>query len=188
MNQVLTTSRPWPLPNIPALPHSAVRTHTHTHWPAQSLFRTAAVFIYTPSSIQRFYTMTKCLDGASACNHSVCTCWKRCRSAATSRLQVSLTEMEGDFILSLALTAQIKTEICMELSAAENHLDPVKAVGRWSFRRGERPRVASAWKFMNLQQSLVHLSHKSTLNLLLIISILYFLECWVIPFKISKVF
>lgn len=53
---------------------------------------------------------------------------------------------------------------------------PWRQSGGEGFRRGERPRVASAWKFMNLQQSLVHLSHKSTLNLLLIISILYFFK------------
>lgn len=66
------------------------------------------------SSIQHFYTMTKCLDRASACNHSVGTCWKHHHNATTSKLWVNLAEMEGDFILSLALTAPVKTEICSE--------------------------------------------------------------------------
>lgn len=48
----------------------------HAHWPAPPLFYTAAVFIYTPSSIQHFYTFTKCLDAVAACSRFVCTCWK----------------------------------------------------------------------------------------------------------------
>lgn len=94
--------------------HTPLYVHGQTRWPAQSLFYTAAVFIYTLSAIQHFYTMTKCLDRASACNHSVDTCWKHHHKATTSKLRVNLTEMEGDFILSLALTAPVKTEMRSE--------------------------------------------------------------------------
>lgn len=123
------------------------------------------------SSIQHFYTMTKCLDRASACNHSSRTCWKHHHNATASKLRVNLTETEGDFIVSLALTAAVKTEICSE---SLHHCLPL-FVSVYSRRpsgssegsrevkvldtgRGER--VAAAKKresFPNLQHSFVHL-------------------------------
>lgn len=138
MNQVQTTSRPWPLLSIPALPRSA---HTHTLTCATPAPHCSCLYLHAvvhPALLYRDKMFGRSLRLQSFCLHLLKASPQRSdvRTAAPS-------DRNGRWFYFVAPTDRPNQNRnlyraappLLPLSVAENHLDGVKAVRRRRFQK-----------------------------------------------------